>query len=224
MTHPRILITAGPTHEPIDRVRSLANHATGRLGIHLAGSAVALGAPTTLLLGPTPLEPARDPLLETQRFRTTADLEALLEAAWPEHDILLMTAAVADYRPRTTAPDGKLPRRTDGLTLELDPTPDLLAGLAADSRPDQLRVGWALEAVETLRERAEAKLERKSLHLIVANPLETIGSEHIEPLVLAPGPAGAEVVACPAPHPSKADFARWLLEETVRRQAALRPA
>ena len=221
MNQPRILITAGPTHEPIDRVRSLNNSSSGRLGIHLAEAAVGREARTTLLLGPTHHAPAEHSLLETKRFQTTSELEELLKATWPSHDVLLMAAAVADYRPRNPRLEGKLPRSEAGLTLELEATPDLLAGLAEHSRPDQLRVGWALESRENLRERASRKLARKHLHLIVANPLETIASEAIEPLVLARTGEEPEVLPVPAPRMGKADFAAWLVGAALDRQRAL---
>ena len=124
---PRLLITAGPTHEPIDAVRYLGNRSSGRLGIDLAETAANLGWITTLLLGPTHLSPASSSLTLT-RFRTTADLASLLNRTLPECEILIMAAAVADYTPAETNLAGKL-RRSDigGLTLKLKPTPDLLA-------------------------------------------------------------------------------------------------
>ena len=222
MNQPRILITAGPTHEPIDRVRSLNNSSSGRLGIDLAEVAAGREARTTLLLGPTHHDPPQHSLLETKRFQTTSELKALLEATWPDHDVLLMAAAVADYRPRNPRLEDKLPRTEAGLSLELEATPDLLAGLAEHSRPDQLRIGWALESRKNLRERAGLKLARKHLHLIVGNPLDTIGSGEIEPLVLARTEAGPEELPVPSPRMTKADFAAWLVDEAVNRQRALR--
>jgi phosphopantothenoylcysteine decarboxylase/phosphopantothenate--cysteine ligase len=221
MNQPRILITAGPTHEPIDRVRSLNNQSSGRLGISLAEAAVGREARTTLLLGPTHHAPPDHSLLVTKRFQSTSELEVLLEAAWPDHDLLLMAAAVADYRPRNPRLEEKLPRSEAGLTLELEATPDLLAGLAERSRPDQLRVGWALESKENLRSRAIRKLSRKHLHLIVANSLETIDSRSIEPLVLAATEDGPRELSIPSPRMEKADFAAWLVDEALQRQRKL---
>ena len=96
---PRLLITAGPTHEPLDQVRYLGNRSSGRMGLALAEAAAARGLPTTLLLGP--LEAERFHVhshLSIERFQTAADLERLLADQWPYHDILFMAAAVADYR------------------------------------------------------------------------------------------------------------------------------
>ena len=100
----------------------------------------------------------------------------------------LLAAAVADYRPVTTDEQGKLRRTARRFTLELEATPDLLAGLADHSRPDQCRIGWALEPRTELLTSAQAKLKRKQLDAIIANPLETLDSNEIEPtLILADG-------------------------------------
>src|SRR5688500_7711901 len=94
---PRCLITAGPTHEPIDEVRYLGNRSSGRMGIALAAASTRRGWQTTLLLGPTHLEPPQHSCLKVLRFQTAAELQALLHSQWPLHDVLLMAAAVADY-------------------------------------------------------------------------------------------------------------------------------
>ena len=221
MTKTRLLITAGPTHEPIDGVRYLANRSSGRLGILLAEAAVALGKPVTLLLGPTPLEPDSHSLLTTRRFQSTSDLSALLATSWPDHDVLLMAAAVADFRPAIADSGTKIERGTDGLTLHLESTPDLLAGLADHSRPDQVRVGWALEERESMMERARGKLARKRLDAIVANPLETVGSDRISGRLLLRGANGPEEVAPPEETMSKQEFSRWLIDRILAMHAAL---
>ena len=206
---PRVLISAGPTHEPIDAVRYLGNRSSGRLGISLADAAIAHGCQTTLLLGPTSQVPSEDSGLTIHRFQSCADLESLLMETWPAHDLLFMAAAVADYRPVKTFEEGKLRRTPGSLSLELESTPDLLAGLARHSRPEQVRVGWALEPREALIKSARAKLERKQLDAIIANPLETLDARDIEPtLILADGSTHSP----PGGRLSKADFADWLLK------------
>ena len=183
-----MLITAGPTHEPIDRVRYLGNRSSGRLGIALAEAGAAAGWNTTLLLGPTP-RTSSDPHVGIERFHSAADLASLLDRHFPRCDVLVMAAAVSDYLPR---PDqagladsgGKIRRQSRGLTLHLEPTPDLLAGCSARRRAGQVIVGFALEPREHLLESARTKLAAKGLDVIVANPLESMDADDIEALVL----------------------------------------
>lgn len=183
----RILITAGPTHEPIDAVRYIANRSSGRLGIALAETAADAGWQVTLLLGPTPRSTTHS-AVRLRRFQSTADLEALLREELPGCDVLVMAAAVADYRPRppaTPIAQTKLKRVQQTLTLELEPTPDLLAGCSARRAPGQKLVGFALEPRDRLMESARAKLERKNVDMIVANPLETMDADSIEATLVA---------------------------------------
>jgi len=209
-TPARLLISAGPTHEPIDSVRYIGNRSSGRLGIALADHAAANGWAVTLLLGPTGLTPA-DSRVRVHRFRTTSELQGLLEAEFGSNDVLVMAAAVADYRPRAVpgALDGKLRRGDRGLTLELDPMPDLLAAVAAGKSPHQLVVGFALEPAERLMESAMAKLNRKGLDMIVANPLETMESDMIEATILRSDGTRTQTSG----KVGKADFAALLLRE-----------
>lgn len=202
---PRILVTAGPTHEPIDAVRYLANRSSGRLGIAIAADAARRGWPTTLLLGPVSVEPPQDSQVRIDRFRTTADLQRLLISAWPDHDVLVMAAAVSDFRPATTA-SGKLRRDDAGLRLDLEATPDLLASLS--SRPDQTVIGFALAEQATLHAVAAEKLRRKRLDAIVANPLETMDADRITATLITASGASMH-----SPDRSKTEFAAWLLDQ-----------
>lgn len=206
---PRLLLTAGPTHEPIDAVRYIGNRSSGKLGVALADEAARRGWEVRLLLGPTSLVPT-DSRVQTLRFRTTADLEALLAAHVPWCDTLIMAAAVADYRPSVTADmlAGKRRRTADKMVLELEPTPDLLAGCARLRRPGQVFVGFALEPRHELLASARSKLERKKLDMIVGNPLETMDGPTIEALVLMKD--GNEKRTPGAI--SKGEFAPWLLD------------
>ena len=229
---PRLLITAGPTHEPIDAVRFLGNRSSGALGLALAADADRRRWPRTLLLGPTNLPPPRDPpphpgnradtTAPLFRFRTTADLDALLAEHLHRCDILIMAAAVADYRPaQTTNTDRKLRRTPGPMTLELEPTPDLLARCAGRRAPGQLLVGFALEPEGELHVSARRKLERKGVDAIVANPLETMDAATITATLYHAGRPDPE----PAPAGlSKADFAPWLLDRLHARWLAGRPA
>jgi len=207
----RVLITAGPTHEPIDAVRYLANRSSGRLGLALADAAADRGLETRLLLGPVPHRP-RSEHVETHSFRTTADLQALLAEHAPWADLLVMAAAVADYRPipSEATEGGKLRRTEAGLTLHLEPTPDLLAGVAAARRPGQVLVGFALEPADRLEVSARDKLDRKGIDFIVANPLETMDSQQITATLLARDPTFAPANTSGKVHKDR--FAAWLLD------------
>ena len=217
---PRLLITAGPTWEPIDAVRYLTNRSSGRMGLALAQSSIRRAWPTTLLLGPTPLPPPHTSHCSIRRFQTTAQLKALLVAHWPSHDVLLMAAAVADYRPVDVEPTQKRPRDGHGWHLALEPTPDLLADLAQTSRPDQTLIGFALEPADRLIESARRKLEQKHLDAIVANDLTTMESDTITAtLLLRDGRT-----LSPGRELEKLEFANWLLDELATIRAAARTA
>lgn len=210
----RVLISAGPTHEPIDAVRYLGNRSSGRLGVALAEHAADRGWEVTLLLGPTHTT-TDHPSVRLVRFRTSRDLETLLHDHLPGADCLIMAAAVADYRPilpegvtQEAVNDFKLRRQGDGLVIRCEPTHDLLAGCSKIARDDQLLVGFALEPKDDLEHSAARKLRKKGIDLIVANPLETMDAERIEALLMGP-----EGVADRTDGPiEKRAFGPWLLE------------
>lgn len=214
-----ILITAGPTHEPIDAVRFIGNRSSGRLGLDLAAAAHARALDATLLLGPTHLEP-NPSHSHTLRFRSTAELQALLAEQFLRCDILIMAAAVADYRPiNRLAPDQKLTRENRTLTIELESTPDLLAHCASKRSPSQTLVGFALEPRDRLHDSARAKLKRKSVDAIVANPLETMESPSIEATIHWSDGKADSTGDRPIP---KHEFAAWLLDRVLDHHAARR--
>jgi len=177
-----VVVTAGGTAEPIDPVRFVGNRSTGKMGIAVAEAALDRGAAVTLILGNTSVEaPAR---AHVARAETAAEMQAALRALTPAEgprfDVLIMAAAVADFRPRSVS-DEKL-SRSDGLTLEMDSTPDLLAETAervrAGTRGSGARrpilVGFAAET-GTL-DRAAEKLRSKGVDLLVANDVAEPGS------------------------------------------------
>lgn len=208
----KLLVTAGPTHEPIDSVRYIANRSSGRVGIAIAEAAAARGMVTTLLLGPTPRAPD-DSRVKVLRFQSTAELQALLQMHFPSCDLLIMAAAVADFRPRRPAgASDKLRRADTGLTLELEPTPDLLAGVARAKRESQVVVGFALEPRDRLMESALSKLDRKNLDYIVANPLETMDAEAISATLIAKGGERWSFPSDGTAFATKQSFAAWLLD------------
>ena len=203
-----VLITAGPTQEPIDDVRFIGNRSSGRMGLALARAAADAGHAVTLLLGPITQPPDLPPRVAVHRFRTTAELGALLEAHGPACDLLLMAAAVADFRPAAPVA-GKL-ARGERLTLELEPTPDLVAAFAARAAPHQRVVAFALEPAADLLPRATAKLRRKGVHAIVANPLDTMDADTINGTLIRAD--GTPTLLSPY---TKAAFAAWLIDALV---------
>ena len=160
----KVLVTAGGTREPVDAVRFVGNRSSGKQGHALAAEAAARGATVSLV---TAADRPAPPGVEVVAVQTAAEMErAVLDRA-AQADVVLMAAAVADFRPRRAAP-GKL-AKTDGVpTLELEPTPDILAGLARARTPGQVLVGFAAETTD-LVPRATDKLRAKGLDLIVAN-------------------------------------------------------
>lgn len=168
----RVLITVGPTREPLDPVRFLSNPSSGKMGMALAQEALARGAQVTLLCGPvTERAPWR---AEVVPVTTTQELLEAALARHPHADVVVGAAAPADYRPRAQA-QSKIKKDGTGLTLELEETPDVLAALGARKRPGQVHVGFAAET-EDLAANAAAKLQQKKLDLIVANDVSAPGA------------------------------------------------
>ena len=166
----KMLLTAGGTREAIDAVRFIGNRSSGRMGAAVAAAA-AKGHEVTLILGAAAVDPP--PGVRAIRVETTDEMAAALDQAWPDHDALVMAAAVADYRPRVVAAH-KLRREGGPVTLELEPTPDLLAAAAA-VKGGRVVVGFSLDDdTAEARDRAAAKLVRKNLDLLVYNPVRTM--------------------------------------------------
>ena len=202
-----MLITAGPTHEAIDAVRYIANRSSGRMGIAIAEAARDARWDVTLLLGPVCAAPPEG--VRVEHFTSTDDLKRLLDVHFASCDVLIMAAAVADYRP-VHASSAKLPRGSGNLTLELTPTADLVKACAEKRQPHQRIVGFALQEPSRLDERAAKKLRDKNLDAIVANPLETMGSGQIAAKVFTPdgrvhSPEQGGTI-------DKQAFAKWLVE------------
>jgi len=171
-----IVVTAGGTREAVDAVRFLGNRSSGKMGAAMAAAAAARGADVTLVAGPgTPEVPAARRI----DFESAADLEQTLADLAPKSDVVVMAAAVADFRPPAALP-GKMSRRDAGgpVALTLEPVPDLLAGLARGRRGTRpYLVGFAAEtaAGDALAARAGAKLREKGCDAIVANDVSGQG-------------------------------------------------
>ncbi|HEX9610327.1 MAG TPA: bifunctional phosphopantothenoylcysteine decarboxylase/phosphopantothenate--cysteine ligase CoaBC [Gemmatimonadales bacterium] len=159
----RVVVTAGPTREHLDPVRVLTNPSSGRMGYALAEAASGRGADVVLVTGPTDLAPPSG--VATHRVETTAEMQRAVQSLIKNADALLMAAAPADYRP-TSEEKTKRPRADGPLTLELEPTPDILESL---KRPAKcVIIGFALETGDGLA-RARAKLQNKALDFVVLN-------------------------------------------------------
>jgi phosphopantothenoylcysteine decarboxylase / phosphopantothenate---cysteine ligase len=165
----KVLVTAGGTREPIDSVRFIGNSSSGRMGLALAQAARARGAEVMVIAANVALEPPRD--VAWREVATAAELERACEQEFPASDILLMAAAVADFRPPAPVADKLKKAGRERLELELEPTPDVIAGLARHRRPDQTLVGFAAEHGERAVECGRSKLVDKRLDAVVVNDI-----------------------------------------------------
>jgi phosphopantothenoylcysteine decarboxylase / phosphopantothenate---cysteine ligase len=171
----RVLVTAGGTREPIDPVRFIGNRSSGKQGHAVATEAASRGAQVTLI---TTASRDAGPGVEVVRVETAGEMETEVLARAGDADVVVMAAAVADFRPKVAA-DDKLKKGEGVPEVVLEPTPDILAGLGARKRPDQTLVGFAAETNDVLANAAD-KLRRKNLDLIVANDVSApnVGFEH----------------------------------------------
>lgn len=203
----RVVVSAGGTHEPIDPVRFVGNRASGRMGFALAAEARDRGARVTLVAGPTALPaPAA---VEVVRVETALELREAVYAAIRDADLLIMNAAVADFRPAVLSSEKIKKGDDEELLLRLVRNPDILAGIA--DRRDLVKVGFAAETQELLAY-ARSKLDRKGLDLIVANEaVASIGGEDIQVTLL--DAAGAETL----PRQPKERAAAAVLDAVLRR-------
>ena len=173
LTGKKALVTAGPTFEPLDPVRFIGNHSTGKMGIAIAETLAEQGADVTLVLGPTTLQPAR-PDLHVIPVMSAQDMYEACAPLFPTTDITVLAAAVADYRP-TVFSEVKIKKKDEDMRIELAKTVDIAATLGRQKRPGQLLVGFALET-DNEEDNALAKLEKKNLDFIVLNSLRDAGA------------------------------------------------
>lgn len=169
----RALVTAGPTYEPIDPVRFIGNYSSGLMGFALARTLARHGAEVTLVTGPTHYQ-IDNPKIERVDVKTAAQMLEACQKAAPAAQIIIMSAAVADYTPETVAPE-KIKKNDEHFTLALKKTTDILATLGKQKTENQCIVGFALE---TEHEEANAlvKLKNKNADIIVLNSLRTEGA------------------------------------------------
>src|SRR5437763_804329 len=205
----RVLVSAGGTREPLDAVRFVGNRSSGRMGVALAAEARRRGAEVTLLAAN--LAVPAPPGVELVETPTAADLEREAIVRGAEADVVVMAAAVADYRP-AEAFAAKRPKDTATWTLELEPTTDVLSALGERRRDGQLLVGFAAETGATGLERAREKLSRKRADLFVLNDVgrTDIGFDTYENEVTLLTAAGGERAVPKAP---KDEIAAAILDE-----------
>jgi phosphopantothenoylcysteine decarboxylase/phosphopantothenate--cysteine ligase len=211
----RVLVSAGGTREPIDAVRFVGNRSSGRMGFALASVAAALGATVTVVAANVAL--ARDPRVRYIDIETAAQLQHACVAAFEDADILLMTAAVADFRPARSVA-GKIKKGAEErMRLELERTPDILSGLAAARRADQTLVGFAAEHGEYALRHGREKLARKGLHAVVVNDISRadIGFDTADNEVTILTAASASHIA----RASKHEIARAVLDAVLALRA-----
>jgi phosphopantothenoylcysteine decarboxylase / phosphopantothenate---cysteine ligase len=168
----RILVSAGPTQEPIDPVRFISNRSSGKMGYAIAEAALARGAQVVLVTGPTALPPPRG--VKVVAVTTAEEMTTALSAHFAWSTAVVMAAAVADFRPSQPASQKMKKQGRTGETLDLERTTDILASLSAQ-RTTQLMIGFAAETSDLIAH-AKDKLTAKGLDLIVANDVTTEGA------------------------------------------------
>ncbi len=204
-----VLITAGPTYERIDPVRFIGNYSSGKMGYALADEAAARGARVVVVSGPVAVR-AENPSVEVRHVESACEMLAECEKVFPEADIAIMAAAVADYAPVSTAAS-KIKRERDEVpVIHLKKNPDIAATLGQAKRSDQVLVGFALETDHELDNAAD-KLRRKNLDMIVLNSLRDagagFGTDTNKITILRPGGLRTEY-----PLKSKKEVARDILD------------
>ena len=200
----KILVTAGPTREKIDPVRFISNRSSGKMGYALAEAARELGHEVVLVSGPVALTPPVG--VEIVKVESAAEMAAAVKFAAPECGMVIMAAAVADYRPAHAA-EHKLKKRPGEMYLELERTEDILLSLGNMKHPEQILVGFAAETEELINN-AAGKLERKNLDWIVANTVaDGFGTDTDKVTML--GRNGRKI---DLPRAAKRDVARRILD------------
>jgi phosphopantothenoylcysteine decarboxylase / phosphopantothenate---cysteine ligase len=209
-----VIVTAGPTCEDLDPVRYLTNRSSGKMGYALAEAAVRRGARVVLISGPTRLDPPQG--VEFVSVRSTEQMQTAVAEHLPRATAIIMAAAVADYRP--VAPETKKMKRSDGrVMLELESTPDILAGIARN-KGERIVVGFAAET-DHVAEHARAKLESKQADVIVANDVtaEGAGFDHETNIITLYSRDGSEKAF---PRMPKIDVAHRILDRILELRRA----
>ena len=168
----KVMITAGPTHEALDPVRFIGNKSSGKMGTALAEVLYEMGADVELILGPTTVRPIHEGI-KIHHVKSAQDMYDKATALFPDMDVAIMAAAVADYRPANYS-DIKIKKKSDDMNLELERTKDIAAALGA-TKVKQILVGFALET-NNEEENAKRKLKKKNFDFIVLNSMQDKGA------------------------------------------------
>ncbi len=209
----KVLITAGPTYERIDPVRFIGNFSTGKMGYAIADAAARMGAEVTVVSGPVAVTP-KMPQVKVEHVESAREMCACCQKLWPETDIAVMCAAVADYAPAEVA-KSKIKRESgEPPVITLVKNPDIAATLGASKRPGQLLVGFALET-DSEEANAAKKLRSKNLDMIVLNSLRDpkagFGTDTNKVTIMRPDTTPEHF-----PVKSKADVAVDILNEILK--------
>ncbi|MEE1219837.1 MAG: bifunctional phosphopantothenoylcysteine decarboxylase/phosphopantothenate--cysteine ligase CoaBC, partial [Ruminococcus sp.] len=172
LSNKKILVTAGATREPIDPVRFITNHSSGKMGCAIAKAAMLRGAEVTLVYGHMEVTPP--PFIKAIPVTTAEDMYIAVTEHSAEQDIIIKAAAVADYTPTTTA-TGKIKKSDSDMKIDLKRTKDILASLGQNKKPNQIICGFSMETDNVL-ENSRKKLFSKNCDMICANSLSTEGS------------------------------------------------
>ena len=210
MAGKKVLVTAGPTREAFDPVRFISNHSTGKMGYALAREAAARGAEVVLISGPVNIE--RIPYVQTVDVISAKDMYEACVKYFPEADILIKAAAVADYRPKDISGE-KIKKSDSNSSVELERTDDIIAHLGKTKKDNQFICGFSMET-ENMIENSRTKLNKKNIDMIVANNLKTKGAgfgtdTNVVTLITKSSQKELEIM-------SKADVAHEILNEIVK--------
>ncbi len=168
----KIMVTAGPTRESLDPVRFITNHSSGKMGYAIARRAMLRGAEVTLVSGPVALDPV--PFVRMVPVITAEDMYQAVTSAFPDQDVLIKAAAVADYRPAIVS-DDKVKKKDGEMSIPLERTKDILQYVGEHKRPDQVICGFSMETRNML-ENSRKKLKKKKIDMIIANNLKEKGA------------------------------------------------
>lgn len=211
LTGKKVLVTAGPTAEAIDPVRFITNHSTGKMGYAIAKAAMERGAEVTLVSGPVNITPPM--FVDVVNITSAAEMADAVKSRAGECDIIIKSAAVADYRPTTVATEKLKKKDGEGSTIELERTEDILSYLGSHKRDGQFICGFSMET-ENMLENSQKKLKKKNVDMIVANNLRTAGAgfgtdTNVVTLITADS-------ADELPKMSKEDVAHAILDKIIK--------